>query len=295
MSDFDIARLSRELGVDIAIDLKGFTQNQRAGIFANRAAPVQINFLGYPGTMGADYIDYIIADSELIPEQSLPFYTEEIIYLPGSYQPNDRQRPISADFPTRSQLGLPEQGFIYCCFNNNFKINPDVFDAWVEILNNVPGSVIWLLEDNPAATRNLRREARARGLESDRIFFSQRAPLTDHLARHRVADLFLDTWPYNAHTTASDALWAGLPVLTWRGESFAARVGASLLRAVDLPELIMETREKYVNKAIELGRNSALVTALKERLQSGRMTVSLFDSVTYTRNLEKAYQGLMEE
>ena len=294
-SDYDIAQLSRELGVDIAIDLKGFTQSQRAGIFANRAAPVQVNFLGYPGTMGAEYIDYIIADSELIPEESRPYYTEDIIYLTGSYQPNDRQRPISADVPTRSELGLPEAGFVYCCFNNNFKINPDVFDAWVEILNNVPGSVIWLLEDNPSATRNLRLEADARGLALGRIFFAQRAPLADHLARHRLADLFLDTWPYNAHTTASDALWAGLPVLTLRGESFAARVGASLLRAVDLPELIMDTREGYVSEAIKLGRNPALVTALKERLNLGRMTAPLFDSVSYTRKLEAAYLGLMEE
>ena len=294
-SDYGVAQLSRDLGIDIAIDLKGFTQNQRSGIFANRAAPVQINFLGYPGTMGADYIDYIIADVELIPEESRSYYTEDIIYLPGSYQPNDRQRVISADTPTRSQLGLPGQGFVYCCFNNNFKINPDVFDAWLEILNSVPGSVIWLLEDNPSATRNLRREAHSRGLAMDRIFFAQRAPLADHLARHRVADLFLDTWPYNAHTTASDALWAGLPVLTLRGESFAARVGASLLRAVDLPELIMETRENYVKKAIDLGRNPALLTALKERLRLSRTTASLFDSVSYTRNLEAAYLELMEE
>ena len=294
-SDYDIAQLSRALGIDIAIDLKGFTQNQRAGIFANRAAPVQINFLGYPGTMGAGYIDYIIADSELIPEESRSYYTEDIIYLPGSYQPNDRQRVISSDTPTRSQLGLPEQGFVYCCFNNNFKINPDVFDAWIEILNSVPGSVLWLLEDNPGATRNLRREAQSRGLAIDRIFFAQRAPLADHLARHRLADLFLDTWPYNAHTTASDALWAGLPVLTWRGESFAARVGASLLRAVDLPELIMENRENYVKKAIELGQNPTLVTALNERLRSGRMTASLFDSVSFTRKLEAAYLELTEE
>jgi predicted O-linked N-acetylglucosamine transferase (SPINDLY family) len=245
--------------------------------------------------MGADYIDYIVADSELIPEESRSYYTEDIIYLPGSYQPNDRQRAISAGAPTRFRLGLPEQGFVYCCFNNNFKINPDVFDAWIEILNNVPGSVIWLLEDNPSATRNLRLEADARGLALDRIFFAQRAPLADHLARHRLADLFLDTWPYNAHTTASDALWAGLPVLTWQGESFAARVGASLLRAVDLPELIMETRQHYVNQAIDLGRNPALLTGLKERLRLGRMKASLFDSVAYTRKLEAAYLGLMGE
>ena len=295
LSDSGVAALSRSTGVGIAIDLKGFTQNQRAGIFANRAAPIQINFLGYPGTMGADYIDYIIADRELIPEASRPFYTEKVIYLPGSYQPNDRKRTISAGIVTRSEYGLPDEGFVYSCFNNNFKINPEVFDAWVEILKNVPHSVLWLLADNPSSVRNLRLEAESRGLPAERLVFAPRVPLANHLARHSLADLFLDTWPCNAHTTASDALWAGLPVLTLRGESFAARVGASLLRAIDLPELIMDTREGYVSEAIKLGRNPALVTALKERLNFGRMTAPLFDSVSYTRKLEAAYLGLMEE
>ena len=295
LSDSGVAALSRKTGVDIAIDLKGFTQNQRAGIFANRAAPIQINFLGYPGTMGVDYVDYIIADEELIPEASRSFYAEKIIYLPGSYQPNDRKRPISVGAPTRSEYGLPDEGFVFSCFNNNFKINPDVFEAWVQILNNVPNSALWLLADNPSSVRNLRLEAEARGLSAKQLAFANRVPLANHLARHSLADLFLDTWPCNAHTTASDALWAGLPVLTWRGESFAARVGASLLRAVDLPELIMETRETYVRKAIELGRNPALMTALKERLRLSRMTVSLFDSLAYTRNLEAAYLELIEE
>ena len=295
LSDSGVAALSRSTGVGIAIDLKGFTQNQRAGIFANRAAPIQINFLGYPGTMGADYIDYIIADRELIPEASRPFYTEKVIYLPGSYQPNDRKRTISAGIVTRSEYGLPDEGFVYSCFNNNFKINPEVFDAWVEILKNVPHSVLWLLADNPSSVRNLRLEAESRGLPAERLVFAPRVPLANHLARHSLADLFLDTWPCNAHTTASDALWAGLPVLTLRGESFAARVGASLLRAVDLPELIMDTRDGYVSEAIELGRNPALVTALKERLNLGRMTAPLFDSVSYIRKLEAAYLGLMEE
>jgi len=295
LSDSGIAALSRATGVDIAIDLKGFTQNQRAGIFANRAAPIQINFLGYPGTLGADYIDYIIADDELIPEASRSFYTEKIIYLPGSYQPNDRKRSVSVGALTRSEYDLPDEGFVFSCFNNNFKINPEVFDAWVEILKNVPHSVLWLLADNSSSVSNLRMEAAARGLSAQRLLFANRVPLANHLARHSLADLFLDTWPCNAHTTASDALWAGLPVLTLRGESFAARVGASLLRAVDLPELIMETRENYVNKAIELGQNPTLVTAFKERLRLGRMTAALFDSVSYTRNLEAAYLGLMEE
>jgi predicted O-linked N-acetylglucosamine transferase (SPINDLY family) len=196
---------------------------------------------------------------------------------------------------TRSEYDLPDEGFVFSCFNNNFKINPEVFDAWVEILKNVPHSVLWLLADNSSSVSNLRMEAAARGLSAQRLLFANRVPLANHLARHSLAHLFLDTWPCNAHTTASDALWAGLPVLTLRGESFAARVGASLLRAVDLPELIMETRENYVNKAIELGQNPTLVTAFKERLRLGRMTAALFDSVSYTRNLEAAYLGLMEE
>ena len=295
LSDAGVAELSRTTGVDIAIDLKGFTQNQRAGIFANRAAPIQINFLGYPGTMGADYIDYIIADDEIIPEVSRAFYTEKVISLPGSYQPNDRKRLISAGVMTRSECDLPDEGFVYTCFNNNFKINPEVFDAWVEILKNVPQSVLWLLADNPRSVRNLQLEAEARDLSPARLVFANRVPLGNHLARHSLADFFLDTWPCNAHTTASDALWAGLPVLTLRGEGFAARVGASLLRAVNLPELIMETREQYVDKAIELGRNPSSTSALKERLRVGRMTTSLFDSVSYTRKLEAAYLDIIEE
>jgi len=295
LSDSEVAALSRTIGVDIAIDLKGFTQSQRAGIFANRAAPVQINFLGYPGTMGAEYIDYIIADHEVIPESSRSFFAEKVIYIPGSYQPNDRKRLISQEALTRRQCGLPDAGFVYSCFNNSFKINPDVFDAWAEILNNVPQSVLWLLADNPSSIRNLRREANARGLCAERLIFAQRVPLGNHLARHSMADLFLDTWPYNAHTTASDALWAGLPVLTYRGETFAARVGASLLRAVDLPELIMETREQYVNKAIVLGRNPESLNLLRTRLRLGRTTAPLFDPISYTRNLEVAFRRLKEE
>lgn len=294
LSDSAVAELSRTTGVDIAIDLKGFTQNQRAGIFANRAAPIQVNFLGYPGTMGTDFIDYIIADDELIPETSRSFYTENVIYLPGSYQPNDRKRLISADAVTRSECGLPDEGFVYSCFNNNFKINPDVFDAWVEILKNVPKSVLWLLADNPWSVRNLLNEAEARGLSPERIVFANRVPLANHLARHSQADLFLDTWPCNAHTTASDALWAGLPMLTLRGESFAARVGASLLRSIDLPELIVESREDYVRKAIELGLNPSSINELKDKLRTRRMSASLFDSVSYTRKLEAAYEDLIE-
>jgi predicted O-linked N-acetylglucosamine transferase (SPINDLY family) len=292
LSDRRVAELSRELGVDIAVDLKGFTQNQRSGIFANRAAPIQVNFLGYPGTMGAEYMDYIIADRELIPEASQKLYTETVVYLPNSYQPNDRKRTISPFVQVRSRLGLPDAGFVFCCFNNNFKINPSVFDAWIDILNSVPGSVMWLLEDNPIASRNLRQAAHQRGLTSERLVFAARVPLAEHLARHSVADLFLDTWPCNAHTTASDSLWAGLPVLSYRGESFASRVGASLLTAAGLPELIVDSREQYIAKAIEFGLNPALVEERKARLLASKMTVPLFDSGLFAQHLESAYLDL---
>jgi len=293
LSDRRVAELSRELGVDIAVDLKGFTQNQRAGIFAHRAAPIQVNFLGYPGTMGADYIDYIIADAEVIPRESQQFYSETVVYLPNSYQPNDRKRAISPVVPSRSELGLPEEAFVFCCFNNSFKINPTVFASWVEILNSVPGSILWLLQDNSSAANNLREAARSRGLAPDRLVFATRIPLAEHLARHGAADLFLDTWPYNAHTTASDSLWAGLPVLTVRGESFAARVGASLLTAVGLPELIVDTRQQYIEKAIEFGRNRVLVEASKSKLRANQSTAPLFDSHLFAQNLESAYVELV--
>lgn len=295
LSDRQVAELSRELGVNIAVDLKGFTQNQRSGIFANRAAPIQVNFLGYPGTMGARYMDYIIADRELIPEASQQYYTESVVYLPNSYQPNDRKRAVSPNVQVRSEQGLPDTGFIYCCFNNNFKINPSVFAAWIDILNSVPDSVMWLLEDNPIASRNLRQAARARGLSSDRLVFAARLPPAEHLARHRLADLFLDTWPCNAHTTASDSLWAGLPVLSFRGESFASRVGASLLTAAGLPELIVDTREQYIAKAIEFGSNPALVEEWKARLLATKMTVPLFDSGLFAQHLEGAYFDLYDQ
>ncbi|MBM3423853.1 MAG: tetratricopeptide repeat protein, partial [Chlorobi bacterium] len=237
-SDREIAGLSRELGIDIAVDLKGYTKDSRTGIFAYRAAPVQVNYLGYPGTMGAPYIDYLIADRVLIPASSGQYYTEKIVWMPDSYQVNDAHRKISERAFTRRECGLPEQGFVFACFNNNYKITPDVFDVWMRILKRVEGSVLWLFEDNAMVAENLRREAVTRDVSGERLVFAGRMPLTEHLSRHRQADLFLDTLPCNAHTTASDALWAGLPVLTRMGESFAGRVAASLLHAIGLPELV---------------------------------------------------------
>ena len=216
-------------------------------------------------------------------------YSEKIVYLPNSYQVNDRKRRIADQKFTKAGLGLPERGFVFCCFNNSYKITPDTFDVWMRILKRVDGSVLWLLEDHPAATSNLRKEAFARGVSAERLIFAKRMPLAEHLARHRAADLFIDTLPYNAHTTASDALWAGLPVLTCMGESFAGRVAASLLNAIGLPELITQSQEQFEILAIELATNKERLTALKRKLETNRLTTPLFDTELFTRHIESAY------
>ena len=289
ISNIEIAQLSRSLNIDIAVDLKGFTQDSRTEIFAYRAAPIQVNYLGYPGTMGADYFDYIIADKTLIPPHFQYYYSENIVYLPNSYQVNDRKRVISDRQFTRRELGLPETGFVFCCFNNNFKILPDTFAIWMRILNSVEGSVLWLFEENYWAVKDLQIEALNYGVSEDRLIFSGRMTLPEHLARHCQADLFLDTWPYNAHTTASDALWAGVPVLTLMGKSFASRVAASLLNAVGLPELITNTQEEYETLAIELATNPKKLADIKQKLAVNRFTTPLFDTPLFTKNLEAAY------
>jgi predicted O-linked N-acetylglucosamine transferase (SPINDLY family) len=290
--DRDVARLSRNLGIDIAVDLSGYTQGSRPGIFAERSAPVQVNWLGYPGTMAADYFDYVIADRTVIPEGSQSSFTEKVVYLPHSYQPNDSKRKISDRVFTRQEFGLPEQGFVFCCFNNNYKILPATFSGWMRILKSVDGSVLWLFEDTPTSARNLRQEAEARGMDSSRLVFAKRLPLDEHLARHRLADLLLDTLPYNAHTTASDALWAGLPVLTCMGRSFASRVAASLLTAVGLPELITNTQGEYEARAIELTTSPARLGELKKRLAVNRTASPLFDDRLFTRHIEAAYEAM---
>jgi predicted O-linked N-acetylglucosamine transferase (SPINDLY family) len=295
-TDQEVAQLSRSMGIDIAIDLKGFTTDNRLDIFAYRAAPIQVSYIGYPGTLGADYIDYIIADKTLIPESAQKFYTEKIIYLPHSYQVNDRQRKIADKVFTREELGLPakDAGFVFCCFNNNYKITPTTFDGWMRILQHVPKSVLWLLGDNPQAIENLRKEAQQRGIDTNRLVFAPRMPLTEHLARHRAADLFIDTLPCNAHTTTSDALWAGLPVLTCMGESFAARVAASLLNAIELPELITTTQVDYEKLAIELALNPDKLQRIREKLNNNRLTTPLFDSELFTHHIENAYEKIMQ-
>lgn len=293
-TDLEAASMARDLGIDIAIDLKGFTQESRTGIFALRAAPVQVNYLGYPGTMGAGYIDYLIADATLIPEAHRQFYSEKIAYLPNSYQPNDTQRPVSGRLPSRADAGLPPAGFVFCCFNNNFKILPAMFDCWMRVLRGVEGSVLWLLEDNPRAVANLREEATARGVDPRRLVFAPRVNLAEHLGRHRLADLFLDTLPCNAHTTASDALWMGLPVLTCIGETFAGRVAASLLNAIGLPGLVAPDLRRYEELAKALAADPARLGEIRCALDAGRSGSPLFDTVLYARHLEAAYTTMYE-
>jgi predicted O-linked N-acetylglucosamine transferase (SPINDLY family) len=293
-SDREVAALMRQMEIDIVVDLKGYTQDSRPGILAYRAASLQVSYLGFPGTMGADYIDYIIADRTVIPAQHERFYSEKIAHLPDTYQANDDKRRISANALARRDFGLPEGAFVFCCFNNNFKIMPEMFVIWMRLLKAVERSVLWLLEDNAAVSRNLRSEAAARGIAPERLVFAGRANLDVHLARHRLADLFLDTLPYNAHTSASDALWAGLPLITCLGETFAGRVAASLLRAVGLPELITESLEDYEALALSLARDPAMLSALKDKLAHNRDACPLFDTERFTRNLEAIYRVIVE-
>jgi len=289
LSDQAIADLAHARGIDIAIDLKGHTKGMRVGIFAHRAAPVQIGYLGYPGSIGADFIDYIVADEVVIPHGHRRFFAEKIITLPDSYQANDDTRAIAGAIPDRAALGLPEKGFVFCSFNALYKITPAEFDIWMRLLAKVDGSVLWLLNDNSWAEANLRREAEARGIDPDRLIFAEKAPLPQHLARHRCADLFLDSFNCNAHTTASDALWAGLPVLTKLGEGFAARVAGSLLHAVGLPELATETAQAYEAMALELALRPERLAALQDTLATNRSMAPLFDTELYARHLESAF------
>jgi predicted O-linked N-acetylglucosamine transferase (SPINDLY family) len=293
-SDLDAAKLLNDLQVDIAIDLKGHTQNARPGILAHRPAPVQVSYLGYPGTMGADFIDYLIADKTVLPFDQQAFYAEKIVHLPDCYQVNDSRREIAARTPTRREAGLPEEGFVLCCFNNSYKITPPVFDVWMRLLGAVGGSVLWLLQDNSHAQENLCKEAAAREIDPTRLVFAGRLKLEEHLARHRLADLFVDTLPVGAHTTASDALWAGLPLLTCRGTSFAGRVATSLLYAAGLPELATSDLGEYEALALRLATDASLLRAFRHRLAQNRATCSLFDTDRFRRHIESAYTTMWE-
>jgi protein O-GlcNAc transferase len=293
-SDDEAAKLLRELEVDIAVDLMGYTAGGRTTILAKRPCPIQVNYLGYPGTMGADYIDYLIADQTLIPESSRAQYAEKIVYLPNSYQANDSKRAIADRGFMREEMGLPPRGFVFCCFNDKYKITPDVFRCWMEILQQVDESVLWLLDGNAASVASLKQQGGVMGIRSERIIFSKRLPLSEHLARHALADLFLDTLPYNAHTTASDALWAGVPVLTRIGEAFAGRVAASLLTAVGLPELIVSTADAYKDRAVELATSPGKLAKIKHKLASNRRSVPLFDTRLFTRHIEAGYAAMYQ-
>ncbi len=289
LSDAAIAAMLRDCEVDIAVDLKGYTGGARPGILGHRPAPIQVHYLGYPGTLGADYVHYLIADRTIVPEEHRAFYSEQIVTLPDMYQCNDSRRRIGTRRFSRADAGLPEKAFVFCCFNGNHKIMPETFRVWMSILSRIEGSVLWLLEEHPSAIINLRHEAQASGIAAERLVFAKRMPLEDHLARLKLADVVLDTLPYGAHTTASDALWVGVPVLTRLGETFAGRVAASLLNAIGMPELVTHSLAQYESRASELAQNASLLTTIRAKLASNRETMPLFDTARITRNLEAAY------
>jgi protein O-GlcNAc transferase len=293
-SDAEICDLARSLGIDIAVDLTGYTRNERTGIFARRAAPVQVNWLGFPGTMGTPVMDYIVADPVIAPVEHLPYFTEAVVHLPQTYQSTDNKRQISDRVFSRAELGLPEHGFVFCSFNNNYKLTPDVFAVWMRLLDQVPGSVLWLLESSSGISTMLRQSAAQHGIAPERVIFAKRMASPEHLARQPLADLFLDSFHYNAHTTASDALWAGLPVLTRIGNTFAARVAASLLRAANLPELVTQSTEEYEALALALAADPSRLRAIRQKLGAQRDTCALFDTPRFTRGLEAAYRAMWE-
>jgi predicted O-linked N-acetylglucosamine transferase (SPINDLY family) len=294
LSDRDAARKILDEEIDILVNLNGYFGAPRMGIVARRAAPIQINYLGFPATLGAGYMDYILADKVVIPEEERRFYDEQVIYLPRSYQVNDRKRPIAAEVPSRAALGLPDKDFVFCNFNQSYKITPPVFASWMRILKAVDGSVLWLLKSKPVFEMNLSRATERHGVEPRRLIFAPSLPPDRHLARLKQADLFLDSLPYNAHTTASDALWAGLPLLTCRGTTFPGRVAASLLGAIGMPELVADSLEDYEALAIRLARNVDELSNLKQKLAQNRLITPLFDTDLFRKNIELAYTAIWE-
>jgi protein O-GlcNAc transferase len=293
-SDEDVARILRELEIDIAVDLTGYTLGSRPGIFARRPAPIHVSYLGFPATMGVPYMDYILADDFVIPRASQDYYTERVVYLPGTFQGNDerRSRLDSQLPPTRRAAGLPDSGLVYCCFNNNYKLNPPLFDVWARVLNSSGDSVLWLLASEPAVETHLRQEAVKRGIQAERLVFAARVPYEQHLARLSLADLYLDTLPFNGGASASDALWMGVPVLTCSGEAFAARMAGSLLRAIGMPELITHCLEEYERQALQL--DSQQLSQYKARLLARGTGAALFDGQRFCRHLESAYRNMWE-
>lgn len=289
----EIARRMRDMEIDIAVDLGGHTGLNRLQIFSHRPAPVQVSWLGYPGTTGAPFIDYIIADNIVAPAEDQPFYSEKLVHLPQTYFPTDRLRPIATP-PQRADEGLPSEGFIFCCFNNAWKITKPIFDCWMRILLQIPGSVLWLKQPSPDTRANLERAAACRGVSPSRLIFAANTSLDMHLARHQLADLFLDTIPYNAHATAADALGAGLPVMTYRGEAFAGRVAASLLNAVGLPELVTESLQAYEDLALKLARDPERLGRVRQALVQNLTTAPLFDGEQFRRAIEVAFCNMLD-
>ncbi len=289
-SDAEVAALLIARETDIAVDLNGHTAGARTGIFACRPAPVQVNYLVYPGTIGADFIDFVLADATVLPADQQTFFREKIVHLPDCYQANDATRILPPP-PTRAEAGLPDDAFVFCCFNNSWKITAPIFDIWMRLLGKVDNAVLWLL-DGPSAS-NLRMQAGARGIDPGRLIFAPKLSPDQHLARHQLAGLFLDTLPYNAHTTCSDALWAGLPVITCYGKAFPGRVAASLLKAAGLPELVTTHLEDYERRASELATNPALLRSTREELTRNRLTTPLYDSDRFRRNIEAAYGAML--
>ena len=290
LSNKDVARKVRQDGIDIAIDLNGYTQYSRTEIFAYRAAPIQINYLGFPGTTGTDFIDYIVADRHTIPPENKKYFSEKILYLPNTYMPTDNGRELSERHMTRRDMGLPEDAFVFCCFNNNYKITSSEFDIWMRLLNKVEGSVLWLRQSNQWSELNIKKEARRRKVDPARILFAGRVPMAEHLARQRLADLFIDTFSFNAHTTAAEALWTGLPVVTKTGQGFAARVAGSLLNSVGLPELITKNEHDYEMLILELATNPSKLSKIRKKLAANLLEQPLFDTEQYTKHIEDGYQ-----
>jgi predicted O-linked N-acetylglucosamine transferase (SPINDLY family) len=292
-TDQEVIKHAINQKLDIAIDLKGHTENSRFGVFSARIAPVQVNYLGYPGTTGNSCIDYIVADSKIIPPRLEPFYSERVIRLSPCYQPNDSRRPIADRVFSKAELGLPENVFVYCCFNNSYKITPTIFDAWMRILSAVPNSVLWLLSCNSTADRNLQMEAQRRGVDPSRLLVAPALPNPLHLSRLRNADLFLDTYPCSAHTTGSDCLWAGIPMVTIRGSTFASRVAASLLNAIGMREGITDTIAEYEARAIYFGHNATEISGLKKHLNDKNSVAPLFNTDSYARTWEQALRNIV--
>lgn len=294
ISDHDVALLAKKDELDIAIDLQGYTDKSRLSIFANRVAPIQINYLGYPGSMGARYIDYIVADQNLIPEKNYKFYSEKVIFMPHHYQVQNNEHKISKNPPSKEDLGLPKDYFVFCAINNTYKISPNIFDIWMRLLTKVKKSVLWLLDNGPVSNKNLLNEAKARGISENRLVFAERKSFEKYLAQLKYADIYLDTFTYNASATASNVLWMGIPIITKIGNSYSARMASSLLKSIDLPELITTSSESYEKLALDLSTNPQKLKILKKKLKMNLKNKPLFNTKIFTKHFENGLEQVFE-